>query len=185
MNHLLVVETAREHRRELLRGTERRLARKPGEARKANTEAREPVMRNIEIRWGLAEDEPGIVKLLELNGIPRRAAAEEQFVVAEEDGEVLAALSYRTVPKRLLLGFLVADPWAGERELAVALYGGVRDLAQEMCVREIRAWAARYADYPREAGYHRRGGEWRLDAAMPSRSRAELSAVPFYRAFRS
>jgi hypothetical protein len=198
MNDLLVVEAAREHRGELLRETERRLTRKLNEARKAHTEASEPVKRRIEIRWGSPEDEPRIVELLELNGMPRRAAFEEQFVVAEEDGEVLAALAYRTAPKRLLLGLLVADPWAGERELAVALYAGGRDLAQEMGVREIRARSAGRAGYPREAGYRRRAGEWRLDVAPPSGSRSGsptagwrrilvlwgVSVVPFFRAFR-
>jgi hypothetical protein len=199
MSDLLVIEIAREHRRELLRETERRMTRKLSEARKAHTEASEPVKRDIEIRWGFSEDEPRIVELLELNGMPRRAALEEQFVVAEEDGEDLAALGYRMAPKRLLLGLLVADPWAGERELAVALYAGVRDLAQEMGVREIQARPDERADYPREAGYRRRAGEWRLDAALPSGSRVELSAggrrriralwgvsaVSFFRAFRS
>lgn len=196
MSDLLIVEAAREHRRELLRETERRMTRKLSAA---HTEASEPVKREIEIRWGFSEDEPRIVELLELNGMPRRAAFEEQFIVAEEDGEVLAALAYRMASKRLLLGFFVADPWAGERELAVALYAGVRDLAQEMGVREIRARPDERADYPREAGYRRRAGEWRLDAGLPSGSRPELSAsgwsriralrdvsaVSFFRAFRS
>ncbi|MGH3145267.1 MAG: hypothetical protein ACRDTR_05645, partial [Rubrobacter sp.] len=90
--------------------------------------------RDIGIRWGLAGDEPRIVELLDLNGMPRRAACEEQFVVAEEDGEVLAAMGYRTAPKRLHLGSVIADPWAGERDLALALYAGVRGLAREMGV---------------------------------------------------
>lgn len=148
----------------------------------------------IKVRWGLLEDEPRIADLLELNGMPRWAAFEERYVVAEKDGKVVAALRYRMEPKRLVLGLLVVDPWADERELAVALYGGARELALEMCVREIRAWAARYADYPREAGYHRRGGEWRADAARSveanvggwraSAGRIGSLFLPFSRAFR-
>jgi ferredoxin len=37
-----------------------------------HTEASEPVKRDIEIRWGLPEDEPRIVELLELNGMHGR-----------------------------------------------------------------------------------------------------------------
>lgn len=179
MNGWLDLEVARERRSELLREAERRrLARKLIEARKTRVEpllgeeAHEPVPRYIETRWGLSEDEPRIAELLDLNGMPRRAAFEKQFVVAQEDGEVLAATSYRTTPKRLHLGPVVADPWAGERELAVALYAGVKDLAQEMGVREIRVRPDGQADYPREAGYRRKAGEWRLDATLPPASRA-------------
>lgn len=190
MNGWLDHEDFREHRRELLREAERwRLARKSGEARKTHAEpllgeeTREPVRRNIEIRWGLFEDGPRIVELLDLNGVPRRAAFEEQFVVAQENGDVLAAVGYRTSPKRLHLGLVVADPWAGERELAVALYAGVGDLAQEMGVREIRARPDGRADYPREAGYRRRAGEWRLDAAPSPGSRAALPAGGWLKTF--
>jgi N-acetylglutamate synthase-like GNAT family acetyltransferase len=152
----------------------------------------------IKVRWGRLEDEPRIADLLELNGMPRWAAFEERYVVAEKDGEVVAALRYRMEPKRLVLGLLVVDPWADERVLAVALYGGARQLAQEICAREIRAWAAKYADYPREAGYRRRGGEWRTDAALSGEVHGGVSAdgwrgsvgrisalfLPFSRAFR-
>jgi hypothetical protein len=198
-------EVAEERRTELLReANQRRLARKLREARKARPEelfgkeAGEPVKRDIEVRWGLAEDEPRIAELLELNGMPCRAAFEERFIVAEEDGEVLAALRYRTAPKRLLLGLIVADPWAGERALAVALYAGAKGLAREMGVWEIRAQSDGHADYLREAGYRRRAGEWRLDTTQPLEGRTELPAggwrralalfgapaVPFFRAFR-
>ena len=152
----------------------------------------------IKVRWGYLEDEPRIAYLLELNGMPRWVAFEERYLVAEKDGEVVAALRYRMEPKRLVLGLLVIDPWADERALAVALYGGARKLALEMCVREIRAWAARYTDYPREAGYRRRGGEWRTDAAHSGEVHRDVSAgrwrdgigrigalfLPFSRAFR-
>ena len=80
----------------------------------------------IQVRWGLAEDEAQIAELLELNVMDRILASEERFVVAaaKPGGKVLAALRYRTEPKRLLLGLLVSDPWTQERPLAVALYAG-------------------------------------------------------------
>ena len=69
------------------------------------------------MRWGLHEDEAQIAELLELNGMGRTLVSEERFVVAaaKPGGKVLAALRYRTQPKRLLLGLLVSDPWAQER----------------------------------------------------------------------
>ena len=78
----------------------------------------------IEVRWGLHEDEARIATLLELNGMRRALAFEERFIVAEKGRKILAALRYRTEPKRLLLGLLVSDPWTQERLLAVALYAG-------------------------------------------------------------
>jgi len=134
--------------------------RHPGPIRK--TDRRRPTRRNIQVRWGLVEDELRISELLDLNGVPHRAAVEEQFVVAEEGGEILAAVGYRTAPKRLLLGPVIADPWAGERDLAVALYAGVRDLAYEMGAREIHVLSDRRETYPREAGYRRKAGGWSL-----------------------
>src|ERR671914_17135 len=79
--------------------------------------------RGIEVRWGLREDEAHVAELLELNGKPRPLAFEERFIVAvaEPEGELLAALSYRTASKRLLLGFFIADPWAEEGSLAQGL----------------------------------------------------------------
>jgi hypothetical protein len=80
--------------------------------------------RGIDVRWGLEEDEEGIAEIMDLNGMCRALAFEERFIVAERDGKVLAALRYRTEPKRLLLGLFVSDPWTQERPLAVALYAG-------------------------------------------------------------
>lgn len=156
--------------------------------------------RGIEVRWGLREDEDCIAGLLELNGKPRPLAFEERFVVAvaEPEGEVLAALSYRTVSKRLLLGFLVADPWAEERPLARALYASAVALAWEAGIGEIRAWPSPYGDYPGEVGYRWRRGNWRADAAFFQEDLGELPVggwrrilallgfvpVPFFRAFR-
>jgi hypothetical protein len=179
-----------ERHKELVREAEhRRLTRDLREARKkARPEERpgndhaEPA-KYIEVRWGLLEDEGRIADLLELNGMPRWIAFEERYIVAEKDGEILAALRYRTEPKRLLLGLLIADPWAEERPLAVALYGGAGELAREMGVREIIARPFPYGDYPREAGYHRRRRGWRLDATLAHESREELPAGGWRRAF--
>lgn len=117
----------------------------------------------IEVRWGLEADEERISDLLELNGVGRWVAFEERFIVAERGGEVLAALRYRTEPKKLVVGLLVADPWAGERVLASALYAGAGALARELGAMEVRALAG-HGGYAAEAGYRRRGRGWYLDA---------------------
>jgi hypothetical protein len=123
--------------------------------------------KEIELRWGLPEDELEIGELLALNGMLRPLAFEERFIVAEKKGKVLAAVGYRTECKRLLLGLLVADPWAGEQRLAVALYAGAGKLAREMGVKEVFACPLRHGDYPYEAGYRRVIGGWRLDPPRP------------------
>ena len=154
----------------------------------------------IGVRWGLHEDEAQIAELMELNGMRRALAFEERFVVAERDGKILAALPYRTGPKRLLLGLLISDPWVQERPLAVALYEGAGELAREMGALEVRARSVLHADdYAYEAGYRwRYPGGWYLDTTRPLRSREELPAggwrrrvallgvpaVPFFSAFR-
>lgn len=125
------------------------------------------VVGRIEVRWGRVEDEVGIAELLDLNGMPRWIAFEERFIVAERGGKLRAALRYRTESKRLLLGLLVVDPWAGERRLARALYRGARDLGREIGVAEILAAKSPHADCPGEAGYRRWGRGWRLDATQP------------------
>ena len=197
MYELYVVEMARMRREELLREAgERRLARTlrvgPFGGR---DELRDAVSgsEEVRVRWGLAEDEPAVADLLQLNGMPRWVAFEERFIVAERGGKVLGALRYRTESKRLLLGLLVVDPWAGEERLARALYAGAGDLARELGVGEVVASASR-ANYPGEAGYRRRGRDWRLDTAQARESdgvatggwRRVLSlfgtlAVPFHR----
>ena len=154
----------------------------------------------IRVRWGSEQDETSIAELMELNGLCRALAFEEQFIVAEKDGKVLAALRYRTEPKRLLLGLLVSDPWAEERPLAVALYEEAGKLAREMGCTEVRACSVVHAnDYPHEAGYRWRFlGGWYLDVTQLLHRRTELPqggwrkvvallgvpAVPFFRAFR-
>lgn len=150
----------------------------------------------IEVRWGLEVDDGRVAELLELNGMPRWVAFEERFIVAERGGQVLAALRYRTEPKRLVLGPVVADPWGGEWALAVTLYAGAVGLAREMGVREILV-PETGRGYPGEAGYSRRGGGWRLDSSrlveepqqLPARGWRRMLAllgvvaVPFFKAF--
>jgi hypothetical protein len=173
MNGWAEFGAAAERREELMREAERgRLVRMLREARKREVRKRE--VRKREVRWGMAEDEAKVAELLELNGMPRWVAFEERFIVVEKDGEVLAALRYRTEPKRLVLGLLVTDPWAEERPLAVALYAGVREMALEMGVKEIRARADRYSDQPREAGYRRRRGGWHLEVRRSGTIAEEL-----------
>src|SRR5215208_7113958 len=150
----------RERRQELLRDTEerriagilRRARRNVGEDRHGGVSRLE----DVEVRWGLAEEESAVADLLELNGMPRWIAFEERFVVAKKDGKVLGAVRYRTESKRLLLGLLVVDPWVGEERLARALYRGAGDLAREIGAGEVMASVSQ-VDYPGRAGYRRRG----------------------------
>jgi hypothetical protein len=175
-----------ERHKELMREAEhRRLVRRLREARDEDNSGDDSaeLLEGIEVRWGLLEDEPAIAKLLELNGMPRWIAFEERYIVAEKEGEILAALSYRTEPKRLLLGLLVSDPWAEERPLTVALYTGAGELARELGVGEIIARPFPHVgDYPREAGYRRRGRrEWRLNATRHGKIREQPAAAGRWR----
>ena len=155
----------------------------------------------VEVRWGTAADDFAVVKLLELNGMPRWVAFEERFIVAEgAGGRVLAAMRYRTESKRLILGLPVVDPWAGELRMVGALYEGAVELARGIGVAEVVAHPTgpardAQAGLLREAGW-RRGllsdavrtpsvrelpqGGWRRLAALFG-----VAAVPFSRAFRS
>jgi hypothetical protein len=63
-------------------------------------------------------------------GVLRWEAFEERFIVAERKREVLAALRYRTASKRHLLGFLVTNPWAVERPLAMPSCAAQRTLIE-------------------------------------------------------
>jgi len=155
------LDTARERQKDLLREAEgRRIARSLRSFRQSiGTDGRgEPV---VDVRWGLVGDEPAVANLLELNGVPRWVSFEERFIVAQKDGEVLGAVRYRTESKRLLLGLLVVDPWAGEERLATALYRGAGELAREIGAGEVVASGSR-AGYSGLAGYRRRGRGWRL-----------------------
>ena len=175
----LDIELARQRREELLReAAERRLARSVRGDGRGGADGRfedSDDFGGVVVRWGLTEDEAAVAELLELNGMPRWVAYEERFIVAERDGRVLGALRYRTESKRLLLGLLVVDPWAGEGRVARALYAGAADLARELGVRAIIARSpAHGVGYPREAGYRRRGRrEWRLDVVRSGKARDE------------
>ena len=188
------IELWRQRREELVREVqERALAREAGRARAAFAAAGErPV--GVGVRWGLAEDEAAVAELLDLNGMPRWVAFEERFVVAEKAGRIVGAVRYRTESKRLLLGLLVVDPWVGERRTAKALYAGSRGLAEELGANEVIVSAAR-ADYPRAAGYRRRGRAWRSAVSREDEGSSAgfwrrvfrlwgARAVPFHRAFR-
>lgn len=195
---LFMQEFGEERRRELLREAEHLYEARKARAKECSDEGyvRLPDAR-VEVRWGLLEDRAKIADLLELNGMPRWIAFEERFIVAEKDGEVLAAVRYRTELKWLLLGLLVTDPWAEERSLAVALYAGAGELAREMGIRNIWAKTDRRADYPYGAGYRRSLGGWHLEAMRSLGDWEELPAsgwrrvfaslgtltVPFFRAF--
>jgi hypothetical protein len=154
---------------ELLReASQERLARELRRARKSSAEesptsdATEPAQKRPEVRPGLVEDAPRIAELLELNEIPRWVAFEERFIVAEDDGKLVAVLRFREDSERLYLGLLVTDPWAEEYSLAVALYTGARVIAHELGLREIQARTRQNETHPREAGYRRWRGGWRL-----------------------
>src|ERR671917_274147 len=77
---------------------------------------------------------------------------------AERGGKLVGAVRYRTESKRLILGLLVVDPWAGERRTAGALYAGARGLARELGANEVLA--ATGMAYPRAAGYSHFGRLW-------------------------
>jgi hypothetical protein len=163
----------RQHREELLReAQQRQIGRAASRDRRTRARLREGP--TVKVRWGLPEDEARIAELLELNGMPRWVASEGPFAVAEKGGAVVAALRYRTEPKRLLLGLLVVDPWSEERALAPALYAGARTLAREIGANDVVARAdPQCAAYPREAGYHRWDAVWRTDPSQPADRREE------------
>src|SRR5918994_368650 len=186
---------ARVRQEELLReAEERRIAGALRKARRSIKEGGRSATRELEgskVSWGLAEEEPAVADLLELNGLPRWGAFEERFIVAQKNGKVLGAVRYRMESKRLLLGLLVVDPWAGEERMALALYRGAGDLAREIGAREVIAAESR-SDYLERSGYRRRGHDWRLDVASDSGVGGKhrpsglfgMLAMPFYRALR-
>src|SRR5918993_5222770 len=153
------LEMAKVRQDELLReAEERRIARALRRFRRGEGDDEGPVEREgVEVRWGLAGDEGAVADLLELNGMPRWISFEERFLVAQKDGKVLGAVRYRTESKRLMLGLLVVDPWAGEEQLALALYRGSKELARAIGVAEIIASESREG-YSGRAGYRRWGG---------------------------
>jgi len=187
------LEIARQHQQDLLReARERRIAAPLRRARRGVDEAgRGAPKEDVEVRWGLAEDDVAVAELLELNGMPRWVAFEERFIVAQKNGKALGAVRYRMESKRLLLGLLVVDPWAGEERMALALYRGAGDLACEIGAREVIAAESR-ADYLDRSGYRRRGHGWRLDVLRGSGADGRhqpsglfgMLAWPFYQALR-
>lgn len=189
MSGWMDLELARERRRELLREADGwRLAR---EAASSVTGAAKE--KGVRVRWGLAEDEAEVADLLQLNGMPRWVAFEERFIVAERDGRLVGAVRYATESKRITLGLLVVDPWAGERRTARALYRGAVDLAHELGASDVLATTTRGLAYPGEAGYRRAGRGWRSDVPSEGgggyggfwRTLLHLlgtrAALPFYR----
>src|SRR5829696_7193975 len=162
-------EVAMERQRELLREAEgRRISSALRRARRgAERGQRGEKAGGVEVRWGLDGDEPAVAELLELNGMPRWISFEERFVVARENGKMLGAVGYRTESKRLLLGLLVVDPWAGEGRIAQELYCGAGELAREMGAREVVIPSSKAGD-PGRAGYRRRGRGWHLEVSGPS-----------------
>jgi hypothetical protein len=147
---------------------------------------------SVRVRWGLEEDYERAAGLLELNGAPRWIAFEERFILAEEEGRLLGALVYRTEPKRMRLGLLLVDPWAGEERVATALYRGAAELAVELGVKEVRARGE--GRYLARSGYRPGLGDWRTEPRAASRvpegrlrkllALWGVPATPFFRAFR-
>lgn len=157
-------------RGELLReASQQRLVREAQRARKGRprpeeSQRRTPGRKHPVVRLGLARDAPRIAVLLELNGMPRWVAYEERFILAEEEGQLMAAARFREDLENLHLGLLVTDPWAGEGPSVAALYAEAGTMAQGLGLRKVRARSRGHETLLREAGYRRYRGGWRLDA---------------------
>ena len=161
MNGLGYLWSIRRHV-DLLEEAEReRLARDLRRVRKAPAWRPAPPDARAVVRPGNDRDAPRIAQILELNGMPRWVAFEERFIVAEEDGTLLAAVRFREGTGRLHLGLLVTDPWADEGSLATALYAGAREVARGLGLGEVEALTLLHQRHLRGTGYHRRGGVWR------------------------
>jgi hypothetical protein len=128
----------------------------------ATSRADAPAGRRPSVRRGTPGDAPRIARLLELNGMPRWVAFEEQFIIVDEGEALTAAIRFRQECGRLNLGLLVTDPRAEEHPLAVALYVGARSMARRSGLHEVRAQTRRHQRHLREAGYRRCGGAWRI-----------------------
>jgi N-acetylglutamate synthase-like GNAT family acetyltransferase len=156
-------------------------------------------MKEIVVRWGSLEDEGEISRVLRLNSMPGQNVLMETYIIAEERGEILAVGRCLLAHKRLVLGPLAVDPWAGEHRFAAALYSGAGRLAQEMGLQEVWADCDEHREYLLEAGYRRRVDGWRLDTTrslneyqrLPERGWRKILSlwsathVPFFRAFRA
>ena len=101
--------------------------------------------------------------------MPRWVAFEERFILAEDEGKLMAVVRFHEDSEYLFLGLLVAEPWAKEGSVAVDLYTGARVMARELGLREIRARTRQDETYPREAGYRRWREGWQLDVTSADR----------------
>jgi hypothetical protein len=151
-----------------------------------------------EVRRSRPADSPRVAELLELNGMSRRLAGEEAFLVAERGGEVLAALAYSVGVRRLSVGVPVADPWEPERPLARMLYAEAYLFAREMGLEEVHALAPCTGITPEMSVTVAGAARWHLGTDDGLGLRGELpeggwqralalwgaTAVPFFRAFR-
>ncbi len=142
---------------------ELRRARKRRRRRRLTGDSETAADKRTQVRQGLAEDAPRIAELLELNGVPRWVAFEDRFILAEDEGRLVAVVRFREDSECLFLGLLVAEPWAEEGSVAVDLYTGARVMARELGLCEIRARTRQDETYPREAGYRRWREGWQLD----------------------
>lgn len=163
----LLREAGREH---LAREFRRARRARAGESGPSGSPTAEGLARtDAEVRRGLVEDAPRIAELLKSNGMPHWIAYEERFIVAYEDGVLVAALRFQEDFERLYLGLLVTDPQTEEHALAAALYAGARAMARGSGLREVRARTRRHQPLLRAAGYRRWEGGWRLDTNDPAR----------------
>jgi hypothetical protein len=160
------------HKDLIREASQRRVAREVLRARKGRGHADESETRRASARkypvarLGNAADAPQIAVLLELNGMPRWVAFEEQFIVAEEkDGRLAAAVRFREGADSLRLGLLVTDPWIGEAPVVATLYAKARAVAEGRGLREVRTRTRGHETQLREAGYRRLRGGWRLDVS--------------------
>ncbi|MGI8648830.1 MAG: hypothetical protein ACR2KW_00380 [Rubrobacter sp.] len=115
-------------------------------------------------RAGVSES-GGIARVMESNGIPRWTAYEGSFLVAGRGDEILGAVEYGLRYEkvgRLALKVPVVEPWAGEREIFVALYRAAAEVARQAEVSEVRAESVRLREYAVAAGYERGPSGWRL-----------------------
>ena len=153
----------------------------------------------LRVRRSGLTDSSGVANILRMNGVPGKLSQKEAFLVAEAKGDILAVLAYRVEAQHLSLGIMAADPWASEASLASLLYAEAHSLARELGLREVRALANVYGDYPHAVGYRRRAGGWQLRTDRPLELRDELpekgwrrllallgragAGVPFFSAF--
>ncbi|MDQ3507733.1 MAG: GNAT family N-acetyltransferase [Actinomycetota bacterium] len=122
------------------------------------------VERGIEVRWSEVGDVEAVGNLLEFDGSSRDGAFGDRFIVAEEEGRILAAARVWAAPGRMDLWGFVSDPRVRGDEIAAEMYRGAWELARELGVPEVWADDDRHRESLLEAGYRRRIGGWRHDA---------------------